>query len=132
MSIRRVVPIEQAEWTIAPPPEWVEAREPVWDFVAPDGHAVAFLLLDQQQDVATQSVALRSVRRLLTHAAVQALGQVEIEFDPAAQHLILHELAVWRREEGGAWAKRSTARREDFLLRQREQQLEQQMLNGRL
>jgi tetratricopeptide (TPR) repeat protein len=131
MSIRKVVSIEQADWQIAPPPEWVQWREPDWDFAPPPGHAVAFLLIDEQHHVATQAVAIRSLRRAETHAAVQALGQVELEFDPAAQRLRIHEMAVWRRNAEGAFEKRSLADREHFLIRQREQQLEQQMLNGR-
>lgn len=131
MSIRKVVPIEEADWRVAPPPEWVETREPDWQFTPPDGYAVAFLLLDEQQHVATQAITWRSVRQPLTHAAVQALGQVEIEFDPAAHRLVIHEFAVWRKDGDGVFQKRSLARREAFLIRQREQQLEQQMLNGR-
>lgn len=132
MSIRKIVPTEQAEWRIAPPPEWIEARDPDWTFTPPEGHAVAFLLLDVQHHVATQACAQRIVRQLLTPQAVQSLGQVELEFDPAAHRLLIHELAVWRRSANGLWGKRSFLRREIFLLRQREQQLEQQMLNGRV
>jgi predicted Zn-dependent protease len=132
MSVRRAVSIERAEWRIAPVPEWVEAREPDWGFAPPDGHAVAFLLLDEQHDVATQSCHSRTVRRLLTPGAVQALAQVEIDFDPAAHRLLIHEVAVWRPGAEGRFEKRSLARSDAFLLRQREQQLEQQILSGRV
>lgn len=132
MSIRRVVPIEEAEWRIEPAPAWAETREPDWGFAPSDEYPFAFLLIDEQHDVTTQSVFSRGVRRLLNHAAVQALGQVELEFDPAAHRLLIHELAVWRDGAGGVWEKHAEARREGFLLRQREQQLEQQMLTGRV
>ncbi len=132
MSIRKIVPVDQAEWRIEPPAAWIESREPDWDFTPPDGHGVAFLLVDEQHDVATHAISARTVRRLLTHSAVQALGQVELDFDPAAHVLIIHELAIWRRDPVNGWQKRSVARRDAFLLRQREQQLEQQILNGRL
>jgi len=132
MSMRRVVSVEQAEWGIAPPAEWVEAREPVWPFSPPEGPAIAVLLYDQQHQVATGSVATRTVRRLLTANAVRAFSQVELDFDPAAHRLVIHELAVWRQDASGRWEKRSHARREVFLLRQREQQLERQILNGRV
>jgi tetratricopeptide (TPR) repeat protein len=132
MSVRKAVPIERADWRIAPVPEWVEAREPDWAFAPPDGHAVAFLLLDEQDDVATQACHSRTVRRLLTPGAVQALAQVEIDFDPAAHRLLIHELAVWRVGADGRFEKRSLARSDAFLLRQREQQLEQQILSGRV
>jgi hypothetical protein len=132
MSIRRIVPVEQADWRIAPVPEWVEAREPDWHFVAPDGHPVAFLLVDEQHHVATHACAARTVRRLLTPAAVQALAQVQLDFDPGAHRLLIHEVAIWRPGADGQLEKRSAARRESFLLRQREQQLEQQILSGRV
>ncbi|MEO8352221.1 MAG: DUF3857 domain-containing protein [Chthoniobacteraceae bacterium] len=64
---------------------------------------------------------------------MQALGQVAIDFDPAAHTLEIHELAIWRKAPAdGPWEKRALADRKIFLLRQREQQLEQQMLNGRV
>jgi tetratricopeptide (TPR) repeat protein len=110
----------------------VLTREPEWNFQPSDGQSVAFLLYEEQHHVPTQSQSWRTVRRLMTHAAVQALSQVELEFDPAAAHLLVHELAVWRQEPDGAWQKRTLAQPDAFLLRQREQQLEQQMLNGRV
>lgn len=132
MSVRHVVPPSEAQWLLAPAPAWVEAREPDWSF-APAGDApVAFLLLDEQHQVATQALAQRTVRRVLTLSAVQSLGQVEIEFDPAAHRLIVHELAVCRIDAEGRWQRRPVTERGAFLLRQREQQLEQQMLNGRV
>ncbi len=111
MSIRRVIPIADADWSIAPPASWVVAREPDWAFTPAAEHGVAFLLLDEQHHVATQSAAHRVVRRPLTIAAVQALGQVEIDFEPAAQRLRIHELAVWRQAPDGTWEKRSAATR---------------------
>jgi tetratricopeptide (TPR) repeat protein len=132
MSIRKIVPLEQAEWRIEPAPAWLEPREPDWEFAPPEGHGVAYLLIDEQHDVATQAISARTVRRLLTHGAVQALGQVQLDFDPAAHVLVIHELAIWRRDPASGWQKRSVAHRETFLLRQREQQLEQQILNGRV
>src|SRR5262245_34891648 len=133
MSIRKIVPIEQAEWRIEPAPAWVERREPDWAFAPSGGFAIDFLLIDEQRDVATEACSYHSVRRRLTHAAVQSLSQVELEFDPGAHRLVIHEVALWRPGPSGTWEKRgSLAARESFLLRQREQQLEQQILNGRV
>jgi Flp pilus assembly protein TadD len=132
MSIRKVVSIDQAEWTVAPAPEWADHREPDWEFTAADGHPVSYLLIDVQHHVATQACTTRTVRRLSTLAAVQSFSHVELDFDPAAFRLRIHELAVWRAAADGRWERRSLARREAFMLRQREQQLEQQMLTGRL
>ncbi|MCP3867358.1 MAG: DUF3857 domain-containing transglutaminase family protein [Gammaproteobacteria bacterium] len=132
MSIRRVIPIEQAEWHIAPPAAWVQATKPDWSFEADSDEGLTFLLIDEQLDVETQCCWQRSVRRLLSVSAVQALSQVELDFDPAAHRLLIHELAIWRKQDDGTWQKRSMATRDSFLLRQRERQLEQQLLNGRV
>ena len=132
MSVRKVVSIEKAEWCIAPAPAWAFVREPNWDFVPPEDHALTFLLLDEQHHVATQTCTRRTIRKLITFAAVQALGQVEFDFDPAEYRLLIHELAIWRQSAAGSWEKRSLAERDTLLLRQREQQFEQQMLNGRV
>ena len=131
MSVRRAVPIAEADWSIAPRLPWVEAREPDWQFVPQAGYPVAFLLIDEQHHVVTQAVSYHTFRRALTHDAVQSLGQAELDFDPAAHRLRIHELSVWRQSIAGNWEKRSVTKRGDFLIRQREQQLEQQMLNGR-
>jgi len=132
MSIRKVVPIEQAEWCVAPVPAWADMHEPDWAYIPPDGHAVACLLVDDQHHVGTQANFYRTVRKLLNLSAVQALGQAEVDFDPAAYRLRIHELAIWRQGADGLWKPRSLAQKETFMLRQREQQLEQQMLNGRV
>jgi len=132
VSVRKIVPIEQAEWRIEPAPAWAEVREPDWTFTPPEGHAVAVLLIDEQHHVASQATTWRNVRQILTHAAVQAMGQVSLEFDPAAHRLLIHEVARWRRGADGTWTKRSFANREAFMLRQREQRMEEQMLNGQL
>lgn len=130
MSIRRVVPIEQAEWSVAPFPEWIQKREVDWTFAPAEDAPVSFLLLDEQHHVPSQSSTYRSVRRALTLDAVRALGQVEISFDPAAYRLLIHEVTIWRPKADGSWECRSLAHRDTFLLRQREQGLEQQILNG--
>ncbi len=132
MSIRRIVGPQDAEWQLAATPAWVTIQEPVWDFPASEDHAISCLLLDEQNDVASRSVYCRNVRRLQTHSAVQALSQVEVDFDPAAHRLAIHSLALLRKGEGEVWGEVSRAERGDFLLRQREQQLEQQTLTGRL
>lgn len=132
MSIRRVVSVDQAEWSIAPPPAWRLPRDPEWAFRPPAGDAVAWLLIDEQHHVATQACTRRWVRQLLSLSAVQGLSQVELEFEPDSQRLLVHELVVWRLERDGAWRQRTPVAADAFLLRQREQQLEQQMLNGRV
>jgi hypothetical protein len=132
MSIRKTVSLDEADWELSPAPEWVEQNEPAWDFAPADEYPVALLLIDEQHDVETQTVFIRSLRRARTISAVQAIGQVELEFDPAAHRLRIHELAVLRKSASGELDRRSVSSKKSFMLRQRENQLEQQMLNGRL
>lgn len=132
MSIRRTVTADQAEWSLAPLPAWYEPREVDWRYRAVGEENSVWLLSDVQHHVASQSCTRRAVRQLLSMSAVQALAQVEIEFDPAADRLLLHELVVWRQAPDGAWRKGTPVPAEAFLARQREQQLEQQILTGQL
>ena len=132
MSIRRIVPLDQVQWSIASAPAWYLSRDIDWRFRAPSEESVAWLLIDEQHDVATQAATRRWVRHLLSIGAVQALSQVELEFEPDSQRLIVHELVVWRLDADGVWRKRTPVAPDAFLLRQREQQLEQQILNGRV
>ena len=121
MSIRRSVPVEEAQWTVAPAPAWLTPRDIDWSWRAPAEQAVVFLLIDEQHHIPTQACSRRWVRQLMSISAVQSLGQVELEFEPAAQCLTVHELVVWRLDADGAWRKRTPVAREAFLLRQREQ-----------
>lgn len=130
MSIRKHVPIEQAEWSVQPSAEWVQQRPVDWAWRPGEGHGFGFLLIDEQHHVASQALYARTVKMLASLSAVQTQSQVVVEFDPAAQRLQLHELAIWRMAADGAWQKREPVAKETFLLRQREQQFEQQMLKG--
>ncbi|ATG89377.1 DUF3857 domain-containing protein [Methylomonas koyamae] len=130
MSIRVHVPIEQAEWSVLPPAEWVRQRSVDWAWRPGEGQGFGFLLIDEQHHVASQALYVRTVKMLTSLSAVQTQSQVVVEFDPAAQRLQLHELAIWRMSAEGAWQKREPVAKEAFLLRQREQQFEQQMLKG--
>jgi Tfp pilus assembly protein PilF len=131
MSIRKTVPISEADWNIEPRPLWVETREPDWQFVPEEGYPVAFLLMDEQHHITSKAVYQHTFRRIITHSALQSLGQVELDFDPAGHRLRIHNLSIWRQVTLGNWQQRSVTNRDAFLIRQREQQLEQQILNGR-
>ncbi|WP_445369544.1 DUF3857 domain-containing protein [Methylomonas sp. BW4-1] len=130
MSIRKHVPIEQAEWLVQPPAYWVQQRSVDWAWRPGEGHGFGYLLIDEQHHVASQALYARTVMMLASLSAVQTQSQVMVEFDPAAQRLQLHELAIWRMATDGAWQKREPVAKEAFLLRQREQQFEQQTLKG--
>lgn len=132
MSIRRIVPVDQTEWSMAPAPSWRLPRDIDWRYRAPEGESVAWLLQDEQHHVASQARSSRLVRQLLSNAAVQALSQVELEFEPDAERLLVHEALVWQQDADGAWRRRTPVPAEAFLLRQCDQRLRQQELRGQV
>lgn len=112
---------------LEPAPTWVGRAAIPWETpAAPDDHVVA-LLAHTQWAPEHFLRHERSVRRLLSREAVQQLSQVEVEWDPAVETLIIHELSLWRDGK-----KRSFAERSRFLLRQREGSFEQQLVHGRM
>lgn len=108
-------------------PDWVTEAEVPWDMPVKKDDHVAVLLVHTQMAPALFLRHERSVRRLLTREAVQKLSQVEIEWDPEIEELVVHELALWRQG-----VKKSFADRARFLLRQREGSLESQLVHGRM
>ncbi|MEX8505615.1 DUF3857 domain-containing protein [Leptothrix ochracea] len=67
------------------------------------------------------------VRLIRESAGLEMGSQLQIEFDPSYQQLVLHRLDVWR---DGVRLDRLPTLKVDLL--QRESQLEQQMLDGRV
>ena len=55
MSIRRLVSVDQAEWSVTPAPAWRLPRDIDWAFRAPAEEAFAWLLYDEQHHVASQA-----------------------------------------------------------------------------
>lgn len=112
---------------LEPAPEWVDRVEVQWTTpTAPDDHVVC--LLAHTQWAPERFVRYeRSVRRLVSREAVQKLAQIELDWDPEVETLIIHVVSIWR--EG---VQRSLADRSRFLLRQREGSFEQQLVHGRM
>jgi tetratricopeptide (TPR) repeat protein len=117
----------QASFQIGPAPAWITSRSIPWRTTGkPEDHA--FVLLSDCQRAPLEAIRYeREVRRLVTKDAVQRLSQVELQWDPETEILRLHEVALWR--EG---ASRSFCERARVLLRQREGNLESQILHGRM
>ncbi|MGM9486265.1 DUF3857 domain-containing protein [Ideonella sp. YS5] len=112
---------------------------PAWaQPVAPDAALSAampkaplqFLLIDLQTRTgatAGDETQYRHVVRQVNDAAgLQAGAQIQIEFDPSYQTLVLHRLEVWR---GNSRIDKLDRRKVQVL--QRESQLERQMVDGR-
>lgn len=107
-------------------PPWVTRRK-VMGMDRLPGEPVTVLLLDRQLHAPTSTRYTRIVRRIETHQAVQDLGSIELGFDPATQHLVVHGISIFR-----AGALINHAAESAFELLQREAGLEQDILNGAL
>lgn len=89
------------------------------------GEPVSVLLIDRQIHAPSNSRYTRIVRRLETHQAVQDLGTVELDFDPATQQLLVHGVSIFR-----AGALHNHAVESAFELFQREAGLERDIISG--
>ena len=88
-------------YSVAPPPAWVDAVAPP-DAAGDDARdardGVLDLLEDGQVRVTAGSVEryARRVQKALTAAGVENVSQVQIEFDPTEESLVLHAIAIRR------------------------------------
>jgi lipoprotein NlpI/transglutaminase-like putative cysteine protease len=115
-------------FTIAAVPSWVtpvvvDANQTLP--VAP----LQVLLLDRQTRVGPEPTVRyqHSVRQVTESAALQKAAQIQIEFDPSYQKLVLHRLEIWR--DGKRIDK---LERKLVTLLHRETQLERQIIDGRV
>jgi lipoprotein NlpI len=128
---RRAAPPPDAAaegFVVEPVPAWVK---PVSAEPAPAGAASAlyYLALDRQTRLGA-GPELRFERRVLQvlqSAGLETASQVQIDFDPSYQTLVLHRIEIQR----GAQRLDRLDRTKVRLLR-RETRLEQQMVDGRL
>jgi len=117
----------EATFSLGPAPVWAQSSAVPWDTQPQPEDHVLLLLSHTQWAPARFMRRERSVRRLISREAVQRLSQIEVEWDPAVEELIIHEVALWRQG-----VKRSFADRRRFLLRQRESGLDQHLVHGRM
>lgn len=119
-------------YTVTKPPAWVRMVKPDAVPSTLPAAPVHVVLLDRQTRLPDpKSLAVhwfsRSIRQVNDSSGLEAASRVEFEFDPSTQKLEVHTIALWR---GGQRIDKLEPARIKLL--QREQQLEQQMLDGRL
>jgi lipoprotein NlpI len=116
-------------FSIAPPPAWVQPAtvEPIPADLptAP----VQMALIDRQTRLLPggSHQYRRSLRLVKASAGLEQAAQIEVEFDPGYQRLVLHELTIVR--AGQRLNKLDAAQ---VKLLHREPQLERQMIDGRM
>lgn len=114
--------------SIGPAPKWVDVQPP--DFAPTDTSAPQYIALKDKQVLLSDggvSTYVRQVRVLRQPSGVEQGSQIQIEFDPSYQKLVLHQLAIWR--DGKRIDKLSM---KAFKVLQRETQLELLMYDGRV
>jgi len=118
-----------AGFTIAMPPAWVQPLVAEATPGLPTA-ALQVLLIDRQTRVDRTTGTWRYqhlIRQINETAGLQNGAQIELEFDPSYQKLVLHQLALWR--EGKRIDKLNP---KSVKLLHRETQLERQMVDGRM
>ena len=114
-------------FTIERTPAWVQPL--AYDRAAPVPAApYQILVADEQIRVqdGTSTSYRRYMRQINDTSALQQGGQIEIDFDPAYQRLVLHKIDILR---GNQRIDKLDAKK--IRLLQREQQLERQIIDGR-
>ena len=113
---------------LAPQPGWVSALNEGNTQGLPSA-SVQVLLIDRQTRLEAGQVQRfsRQIRQVNDSAGLQNAAQIEVDFDPSYQKLVMHKVDVWR--EGKRFAKLD---RKQIKLLHRETQLERQIVDGRM
>lgn len=138
MSIRNEVALSEAQYEVVPAPDWTIENIVDWNLSSTEEQSIAGLIIDNQFNISTHESYHRNIKKLTSPYAVQALSQAIIDFDPSAERLLIHEVAVHRlittgkgKYEECDWEKRSFAKTENLKIRQRETNLESYAIDGR-
>lgn len=114
-------------FSIGKEPDWVRERPVPWEAPHSEGDHDYLLLSDSQRSFSQKTIYERNVRRLITLEAIQRQSHLEIEFDPHLEHLVVHDIRIWRDNES-----RSVLDPGRFIFRQRERGLEDQIIHGKV
>ena len=110
-----------------PIPDWVEQIQP--DYTASSENAKTsgyyYLLLDDQYNISNAAYYERFTYKITTKSGIQEMSDINIEFDPEYQKVIIHKLDIIR---DGKTLNRLDLK--DFRIIQREEDLERHLYNG--
>ncbi len=120
-----IIENERDLYSEAPTPAWVAPIDFPFASETKDSH-LQFLLIDCQEFWPEQMEYFHVAVKAFTQIGVEAIAQVEIDFEPAFQKLIVHEIKVCR---DGIWIDKRNSRHE---LLQREADLEENLVSGEL
>jgi transglutaminase-like putative cysteine protease len=117
-------------YRIEPVPDWVKSVQPLPDDQADqqnNSNGVSYLLVDEQWQIreGRQSHYAHIVDKALNSSGVEEVSQISIDFDPAYQSLILHQIRIHRDDRILDRINRS-----QIDLIQREKELDYQVYDG--
>jgi len=117
-------------YRIEPVPDWVKSVQPLPDDQADqqnNSNGMSYLLVDEQWQIreGRQSHYAHIVNKALNSSGVEEVSQISIDFEPAYQSLILHQIRIHRE---GSILDRIDRSQIDLI--QREKDLEYQIYDG--
>jgi hypothetical protein len=118
-----IVENEEELYCEAPAPEWVVPVEYSRPFEI-DGLHLQFLLFELQDNWLEHTEFCRTAVQAMTQTGIEAIAQLELDFDPNYEKLVVHEIKICR---DGKWIDQRHARRE---LLHREEGLEDNLFHG--
>jgi hypothetical protein len=95
------LPLRAAEFSVRPAPQWVDRAAVATDVPVAREHArwgIYDILNDHQVNAGADSETqyYRTVRKVLSPSGVQNASELELDFDPSFQRLVIHEVALVR------------------------------------
>lgn len=120
-----VIANEEELYSEGPMPSWVVPME----FPLPietKGSHLQFLLMDSQENWPEHTQYYHMAVKILTQTGVEAVGQLDIGFEPSFQKLLIHDVRIYR---DGMWIDQKNSRHD---LLQREEELEENLISGEL
>jgi len=120
-----IIENEEELYCEAPAPSWVAPIEYSRPFEI-DGLHLQFLLIELQDNWLEHAEFYRIAVQAMTQTGVEAIAQLELDFDPNYEKLLVHEIKICR---DGKWIDQRRARRE---LLHREESLEDNLFHGEL
>jgi transglutaminase-like putative cysteine protease len=130
-------PRAAGRYTIAPPPAWALRETPAPATLQQRSDAregAVYLLSDQQVRVTGQTPAQGRVERYFHHihevvttSGIEHVSQLELEFDPTYQRLVIHRIQIRRGNQ-----TLNALQPAEIRLLQKEDEMEQRLFNGTL
>lgn len=115
--------------SISPIPTWIKSQDfalvPVP--VKPTQVNLQYLLIDTQRNWEEKSIYRHFAIKTLTQTGIEKISQLQIDFDPSCNEVIMHSVRVYR---DGEWLDRLELARYNVI--QRETDLEKNLYNGDL